>query len=380
MKRTRPKGTGSIYKLKGTRFWWISYYSGGKRRAESSESTRKGDAERLLAQRLGDKARGVVVAPGVGRITFEEAAQAVLDDFRANGKRSIDVVERRIEKHLAPAFGGRRMAGISVAHVAAYTAKRKGDVVVVRKARKEEDGTDVPAVTRPVSNGEVNRELQVLKRMFNLAVQQGRLLSRPHVAMLREDNVRTGFFEPDQLAAVVRRLPLELGAVIRFAAVTGWRVPSEVLLLQWKNVDLRAGEVWLDPGATKNREGRTWPLTAELRAVLEAQWAEHERLRTGGRLCPWVFHRDGERIISLHRAWRTACRGAGCPGRIPHDLRRTAVRNLVRAGVPEAVAMKLTGHKTRSVFERYNIVSSGDLRAAVRLLDGASATRRLKNS
>jgi integrase len=110
----------------------------------------------------------------------------------------------------------------------------------------------------------------------------------------------------------------------------------------------------------------------ELRTLLEERWQEHELLRAAGRLVPWVFHRDGERIVSFHRAWRTACRAAGVPGRIPHDLRRTAVRNLVRAGVPETVAMKLTGHKTRSVFERYNIVSEGDLREAARKLDGAT--------
>lgn len=383
-KPPRPKGTGSIFKLPGSRYFYIAYYSGGKRRTESSKSIRKGDAERLLSERLGDKARGVVVAPQVGRVSFEDAAKAVLDDFTANGKRSVDVVRRRIEKHLAPFFGSLKMANIGAGAVADYVSRRKGAVVIERKARTEKapDGTEVevPAVTRPVSNGEINRELQVLKRMFNLAVQQGRLMHRPHIPMLRESNVRTGFFEPAQLAAVLRHLPAEIAPIIRFAAVTGWRVPSEVLPLEWRSVDLRAGEVRLDPGTTKNREGRTFPLTAELRALLEERKEETNRLKREGVITPWVFYRTVERedeeekpevrrIVSFQRAWRTACKAAGCPGRIPHDLRRTAVRNLVRAGVPETVAMKLTGHKTRSVFERYNIVSEGDLRTAVRLLD-----------
>jgi integrase len=127
-----------------------------------------------------------------------------------------------------------------------------------------------------------------------------------------------------------------------------------------------------------------FPFTADLRAVLLAQHAEHQRLKLAGQIEPWVFFRmvaegrGGEkkpqRIISLNKAWKAACRAAGCPGRIPHDLRRTAVRNLVRAGISERVAMQMTGHKTRSVFERHNITSPGDLRDAAHKLDAAAGT------
>ena len=143
-------------------------------------------------------------------------------------------------------------------------------------------------------------------------------------------------------------------------------------------VDLAAGTVRLDPGTTKNREGRVVVLTPDLKRVLVGQWQATRAIvlkrnpdakgRDIAEAVRWLFHQNGERIKSFRRAWLTACKTAGLVGRIPHDFRRTAVRNMVRAGIPERVAMMISGHKTRSVFERYNIVSEGDLRAAAERL------------
>ena len=155
--------------------------------------------------------------------------------------------------------------------------------------------------------------------------------------------------------------------------LTGWRMHSEVLPLQWRQIDSDAGTVRLDAGTTKNGEGRVFPFTVELRALLEAQRAYTEAVqRERGIICPSVFHRNGRGIKVFRKAWASACKAAGCPGRIPHDFRRTAVRNFVRASIPERVAMMMTGHKTRSVFERYNIVSGGDLADAARKLDAVT--------
>jgi integrase len=177
-----------------------------------------------------------------------------------------------------------------------------------------------------------------------------------------------------------------LRPVVEFAYITGWRIASEIVPLQWRQIDLKVGEIRLDAGTTKNREGRVFPMTDDLRALLEAQHAEHLRLKQSGQIEPWVFFRmvakgrGGQKqptpIRAFTKAWQNACVAAGCPGRIPHDFRRTAIRNMVRRGVPERVAMALAGHKTRSVFERYNIVSDGDLRTAAEQLRGLTGTEK----
>lgn len=341
---------GTIYSRGGV--FWVQYYRDGRRYRESVRSAKKTDATRLLRLREGDAEKGVPVTPKIGRLTFTEAAEDLINDYKVNGRKSLAHAQRRIDKHLAPAFGHRRMAAIATADVRAFITAR------------------LDAKAAP---GEINRELALLKRMFTLAIQGGKLITRPHVPMLAENNVRTGFFEREHFDSLIAHLPEALRPMVTFAYVTGWRIPSEVLTLQWRQVDLEAGTVRLDPGTTKSGEGRVIHLTAELRTLLDAQRTITEAYqRERGKICPWVFHRSGQQIRSFRAAWDTACRLAGCPGRIPHDLRRTAVRNFVRAGISEHVAMKLSGHKTASVFRRYDIVSDSDLADAARKIDVAT--------
>lgn len=387
MKRRRAKGSGAIFRPKGSRFWWIGYVSGGKRRVESTASTRMEDAKSALRLRLGDIEKGVPVTPKLGRLSWEEAVEALIDDFTTRGKRSLKVVRRRIAKHLTPFFGGRRLMNIATADIRRYIAQRQAATTMVRSAYDivREDGTvyRIPELKRTidgVSNAEINRELQILKRMFNLAIGDGKLFAKPHVPMLTESNVRKGFFEREQFESVRKHLPEAIRPIVTFANITGWRVPSEVLPLTWAQVDFQEGTVRLEPHTTKNDEARTFPMTAELRQLLKQQrTAADAAQRETDSIIGFVFFRlvakgrrgpkQPKRIRAFTKAWKNACVAAGCPGRIPHDFRRTAVRNLVRAGIPERVAMTMTGHKTRSVFERYNIVSESDLRDAARRLD-----------
>src|SRR6185503_4246106 len=134
---------------------------------------------------------------------------------------------------------------------------------------------------------------------------------------------RAGFFEERELAAVIAHLPSYVQPMIEFAAITGWRIPSEVLKLEWRQVNFDVGEVRLDPGTTKNGEGRDFPFTDDLRAVLEERDRERERLNKAGHIVPWVFFRvikngrDGKNqpvaIQSFNKVWKKACRAAGCP-------------------------------------------------------------------
>jgi integrase len=132
--------------------------------------------------------------------------------------------------------------------------------------------------------------------------------------------------------------------------------------LEWRDVDLAGRELCLRPEVSKNKDGRPLPLRSELLEIIQRA---HEKRRPD---CPYVFHHDGQPIGDFRKAWKTACKKAGLAGIIVHDLRRTAVRNMVRAGIPERVAMELSGHKTRRVFDRYNIVNDADRAHATELL------------
>jgi integrase len=158
-----------------------------------------------------------------------------------------------------------------------------------------------------------------------------------------------------------------------------WRLQSEVLTLERRQLDLDAGTLRLEPGSTKNDDGRVVYLTAELKSLLAAQLERVRALeREMGRILVPLFphlkgrHR-GQRIQDFKKAWKTACEKAGCPGMLRHDFRRTAVRNMVNVGVPERVTMKVTGHKTRSVFDRYHIVSPADLQKLACKLTGTTS-------
>lgn len=350
---------GSIYRPKykdrhgddrTSSLWWIAYYQNGRLFRESTETADYEDAKNALKGKEGDISKGAPALPRSGRILMGDLLHDVVLDYKVNDKASTTDVERRIRLHLEPVFGNRRAASIRTSEIREYI-----------QARRDEEA----------KNATINRELAVFKRAFSLAVNEGKLLFKPKIPMLNENNVRKGFFERTAFDSLLNHLDDDLKPVFRFAYVTGWRVASEIFPMQWSQVDFEAAVVRLEPGTTKNDEGRTFPFTAELRDVLEQQRAGNRDLKKRGIICPWVFNRNGHRIKSVKNAWNKARTNAGLPGRLQHDFRRTAIRNLIRAGVGEKVAMLMCGHKTRSVFDRYCIVDERDLQDAARLLDEA---------
>jgi len=212
------------------------------------------------------------------------------------------------------------------------------------------------------SNATINRELAIVKRAFHLGAQSDppSVLRVPHIPTLEENNVRTGFLEHDAYLRLRGELPEEIRPLFVIGYHTGAR-KGELLPLWWDQVDLTANRITLEPGTTKNREGRTLPVYGEMR-----EWVLIERAIRDAQHpdCPHVFRRASKPVKSFRKSWAEACKRAGVAGLLFHDLRRTAVRNMVRAGIPEKIAMQISGHKTRAVFDRYNIISERDLALA----------------
>jgi integrase len=329
------RGQGRLFRRKNSASWWIAYFHRGKEIRESAKTTNEQKAGRLLRERLRTAGTQEFIGPAAQRITFEDLAALYLTDYRLNGRRSLRDATRNVET-LREAFGIDRALDITADRIAAYTTRR------------------LEAGLKPAS---VNRELAALRRMFTLAIRAGKIATRPHIALLAEDNAREGFLEPADFASLGAHLAAWLADVATFAYLTGWR-KGEVATLTWADVDLRSGVIRLRAAHSKNKRPRVVILRGELRALLDRR-AAARRLD-----CPLVFHHDGQPVRDFRTAWRTACQAAGLTGQLFHDMRRSAIRNMVRAGVPERVAMAVSGHRTRSIFDRYNIVSEADLAAA----------------
>lgn len=368
--RKQIEGFGSIV-LRGT-IWHLDYYQNGKQHRESSHSTKEREAIALLKQRHGEMARGEFISPKKDKLLVSELLDAVTQDYKLVGNRSIRALRFRLVP-LKEAFGHLKAVNVTEPMIEKYKADRR-------------------AMGR--AKATVNRELAVLRRAFKLAVEQKQISPNrvPRVRQFTEDNARQGFVDYEEFSALVQHLPPPVDDVCWFAYLSGWR-KGEVLSLTWADVDQTRGVVTLRPEFSKNKEKRELPLVDQtLQAVIARRWNARLVMTTDGpKVCDSLFHRDGRPVRAVRRKWVKACikvgrarplldaagrvvlhrtgRSKGRPVMVPtllfHDLRRSAVRNLVNAGTPERVAMRITGHKTRAVFDRYMIVDDRDVRAAL---------------
>jgi integrase len=333
------RGDGRIMKYGGSRFWYMTYFVNGREVRESTKETDDQRARRVLRNKIAEVQRGEAVAHE-NKLTLVNLCEMLTTDYQTNGRRSLKTIPFAL-RHLRGFFGeGAKAVAITTDRMQEYIRQRQGE---------------------GAASATINIELALLGKAFTLAVRARRLRTKPYVPKLAPDpsRVRRGFFSREEVERLTLHLPSPIGDVVLFLFFSTWRV-GEVRTLQWRDYDHAEAAIRLRPEHSKNRHGRLLPVEGELATIIERQWQER-RLD-----CPYVFHREGKRVGDFRKVWDRACEAIGLSGRIVHDLRRSGVRHLIRAGVPPHTVMEMSGHRTASMLKRYDIISLDDLRDAAR--------------
>lgn len=362
--RARQRGQGRVFQRLGSEMFWIAYCVDGKEHRESSGSRDKRVALRLLDKRrkqIGAADLGLqrFAGPQAERVRVGELLDALASDYEVRRVRA----SASFRSHLKPIrahFGSWRAVAVTEEAVDGYVRERR--------AAGKADAT-------------INRETQLLGQAFALALERKRITTAPKIRRLPERNVRMGTFSRPEFQAVATGLPDYLRDVALFGYLGGWR-KGEIISLRWPDVDRRERVIQLRAEESKNGHPRTLALEGELLALVERRWTARLVTTRAGEpvVTDLVFHNAGRPITDFRKAWTTACARAGLvrvvqvegkrvkriPLKLFHDLRRTAVTNAIRAGVPEKAAMAMSGHRTRSMLDRYSIMNERDLRDATK--------------
>ncbi len=369
--RQRGNGEGGLI-LRG-RIWWCQFYLDGRQIRTSTKTHVRSEALAFLRKQMDSRDKGEVPVTDVKKLRYADLRQSLIDSYVALGNKSLK--ER--------ADGTDTIAGLAALdEFCGFKQGPNGDgkiVVTDRGVTATQLTTDFARRfvkerrADGVGNAAINRSLAALRRMLKLAKREKKIHDVPFIEFLKEPSARKGFLELDKFNELICLLPTHLRPLVTFLYYDGVRI-GEALQVEWSQVNLDARTIRLEEEQTKTDEARTLPLPSVLVNML------NEVTPKSGR----VF--DG---TNLRKEWVTACAAAGVgtltevegrpydplySGLTLHDLRRSAVRNLVNAGVPERVAMKITGHKTRSVFDRYHIVSTEDVTDAMQAVETASLT------
>ncbi len=349
-------GQGRVFRpvVRGaeTQVWWLDFSLHGQRHRESSGTTVKKDAQRMLRLRIGDRETGKIIGRPDRFFLAEYAKGEDGTETLSGGLRwlhevSFDLAGLRSKERIQQCWNQIEKFFGARTPVTAVTPTRLDEYATERLAQGAKRQT-------------INTELSALRRGFSLAIEKGLLSTAPVIKLPTVDNAREGFFEEDDFAAVLLELADYCQPIVKFLRVTGWRV-GEALGLTWDRVDWERQGIRLSARQTKGKKARLFPfgLAPDLKAVLDAAWQGRDGL--------FVFQRGGKPIgyTTLLHHWQRATKRAGCEERIMHDLRRTAARGYRQAGVDEGTIMALCGWRTRNMFDRYNIIDEADLEAAV---------------
>jgi integrase len=327
-------GTGTVY-LRGN-VWWKQYFVNGRKINESTKTSDEAEARRQLKVSVGEAAAGRDVTPE--RATINDLCELVLADYRLRKLRDVDTVKLRIDAHIKSAIGSLLASRFTPHQVRQYVEMRR---------------------TESASDATINREMAIVRRGFSLALREyPPLVTRvPYIPKLEEDNVRQGFIEQGQYLVLRGAMPDHLKALLVVGYHCGNRL-GELRKLRWNQIDLGAGEIRIQKAQAKAKKPRTLPIYGDMIEWLK--WQTKQRVES----CDLVFHWNGKPLGSHLKGWDRACTEGGLPGLHFHDLRRSAIRNMERAGIPRHVAMQISGHRTEAVYKRYDIVVEGDLKAA----------------
>jgi integrase len=334
-RKRKAHGQGSIYQRNG--WWWCSYSAGGVRRRESCETQNRDEALAWLQRKQGKLASGELLAPD--RVRVRDLLQMMLEDYDVRGVAQSYIAALKVKSILNPKLGDFKAAKLTTEQVKLYIRDR----------------------LKKVKPGTVNRELGMLHRAYQLGYQHDPPLvgKVPRFPKLPEGEPRKGFLKPELYRKLLLELPEDLRLLFVIAYHVGLR-KGALLRIKWSQVDLKASCIWME-GKRINRkpEPVAVPIYGDMGAFLHTQPNESE----------YLFARGSKPIKDFRKGWDLACERAGVPDLLFHDLRRTAVRNMRRAGVAETVIMKITGHRTRGVFERYNITDQSDTQQAGRMAE-----------
>ena len=342
------RGDGRVFQR--GQIWWVAYYHDGREYRESSKSRERKAAVRLLRTRIGEIAAGTARhAPASGRagrrtVTMQDLFDLVENHYQLNNRSSAtnSLCLRRLRRR----FAGHTVQACTGLAISQYmTAMQR-------------EGRKAPTI---------NREIAVLRSAFRLGYRHDLVARVPAIKLLPELTVRNEFFTRAEIDALLPCLPAYLRDVVLFGFLTGWR-RGEIIGLQWANVHRSGAVIRLEPEQNKGRTVRVLALQGELAALIERRW--HAR-KAGQALARHVFHHAGHQLRDFRGPWLAACRQAGLGHRLFHSLRRSAARNMSLQGVPEKVIMSIMGHKTRVMFDRYNIVTEADQRAYMERLFGS---------